>query len=79
MSKLCRSSAKALGIAVQSEFTDSGLTATQGCPTLCSIGPVGDDGHTPEEYILISLVPCAQSLAISVMRRGVGAPHPTMM
>ena len=68
-----RSAANDLGFDVEAEFTggcaDSGLTAAQGCPTLCSIGPVGDGGHTPEEYILLdSLVSCAQALALSVMR-----------
>jgi glutamate carboxypeptidase len=64
-----------LGMDVEARFTggcaDSGLTAAQGCPTLCSVGPVGDHGHTPEEYCDIdSIVPCAQALALSVMRVG---------
>jgi glutamate carboxypeptidase len=68
-----RRAAADLGFDVEAEFTggcaDSGLTAAQGCPTLCSIGPVGDGGHTPVEYMLVkSLVPCAQALALSVMR-----------
>jgi glutamate carboxypeptidase len=68
-----RRAAQDLGFDVEAEFTggcaDSGLTAAQGCPTLCSVGPVGDGGHTPEEYVLVdSLVPCAQALALSVMR-----------
>jgi glutamate carboxypeptidase len=68
-----RQAARDMGFEVEAEFTggcaDSGLTAAQGCPTLCSIGPVGDGGHTPDEYVLVdSLVPCAQALALSVMR-----------
>ncbi|MHB2168553.1 M20 family metallopeptidase [Alsobacter sp. R-9] len=64
-----------LGMDVEARFTggcaDSGLTAAQGCPTLCSVGPVGDHGHTPEEYCDIdTIVPCAQALALSVMRVG---------
>jgi glutamate carboxypeptidase len=71
--ELYQGAARSLGFNVEAEFTggcaDSGLTAAQGCPTLCSIGPVGDHGHTPEEYVLIdSIVPCAQALALSVMR-----------
>ncbi|MFC4174033.1 M20 family metallopeptidase [Microvirga sp. GCM10011540] len=68
-----RQAAGDVGFAVEAEFTggcaDSGFTAGKGCPTLCSIGPVGDGGHTPDEYVLVdSLVPCAQALALSVMR-----------
>jgi glutamate carboxypeptidase len=71
--EIYRQAARDLGFEVEAEFTggcaDSGLTAGQGCPTLCSIGPVGDGGHTPDEYVLVdSLVPCAQALALSVMR-----------
>jgi glutamate carboxypeptidase len=82
--QLYMSAANAVGFSVEAEFTggcaDSGLTAAQGCPTLCSIGPVGDHGHTPQEYVIIdTLVPCAQALALGVMRLGVAAPHPAMM
>lgn len=68
-----RAAAKDLGFDVEAEFTggcaDSGYTAAQGCPTLCSIGPVGDGGHTPDEYILVeSLIPTAQALALAVIR-----------
>jgi len=78
---LYRQAALDLGFDVEATFTggcaDSGLTAAQGCPTLCSIGPVGGHGHTPEEYCdLDSLVPCAQALALTIMRlsRGQGRP-----
>jgi glutamate carboxypeptidase len=65
--------ARELGFEVEAVFgggcADSGLTAAQGCPTLCSVGPVGGHGHTPEEFCdLDTLVPCAQALALSVMR-----------
>jgi glutamate carboxypeptidase len=71
--EIYRKAARDLGFEIEAEFTggcaDSGFTAGQGCPTLCSIGPVGDGGHTPDEYVLVdSLVPCAQALALSVMR-----------
>ena len=59
------------GVEVTAEFTggcaDSGLTAAVGCPTLCSIGPTGGGGHTPEEFVIIdSLLPTAQTLAVAV-------------
>ncbi len=38
---------------------DSGITAAAGCPTLCSVGPIGGAGHTPEEFILLDSV-CPQ-------------------
>jgi glutamate carboxypeptidase len=71
--EMYRQAALDLGFNVEAEFTggcaDSGYTAAQGCPTLCSIGPVGDGGHTPDEYMLVdSLVPSAQAVALSVMR-----------
>lgn len=67
-----------LGVEVSAEFTggcaDSGYTAAVGCPTLCSVGPVGGGGHTPEEFVeMASLLPTAQTLALSiseVMRTG---------
>lgn len=48
---------------------DSAITAAQGCPTLCSVGPVGHHGHSEEEYIEVStLVPRAQLLALAIAR-----------
>ncbi len=68
-----REAAAGLGITVSAEFTggcaDSGFTAAQGCPTLCSIGPVGGMAHTPDEFLEVeSIVPAAQALALAVMR-----------
>jgi glutamate carboxypeptidase len=68
-----REAAASLGIAVTAEYTggcaDSGFTAAQGCPTLCSVGPVGGMAHTPDEFLEVeSLVPAAQTLALAVMR-----------
>ncbi len=68
-----RDAAASYGISVTAEFTggcaDSGFTAAQGCPTLCSIGPIGGMAHTPDEFLEIeSIVPAAQALALSVMR-----------
>ena len=61
------------GVEVSAEFTggcaDSGLTAAVGCPTLCSVGPTGGGGHTPEEFVdLDSLLPSARTLAVAVAR-----------
>ncbi len=59
------------GIEVSAEFSggcaDSGYTAGVGCPTLCSVGPLGSGAHTPEEFIeMASLLPSAQALALSI-------------
>lgn len=68
-----REAASGFGIATVAEFTggcaDSGFTAAQGTPTLCSVGPIGGMAHTPDEFLEVeSLVPAAQILALSVMR-----------
>ena len=61
-----------LGMKVEGEFSggcaDSGFTAGVGCPTLCSVGPVGGNAHTVDEYLEIaSLVPRAQALALTIL------------
>ena len=42
-------------VKVAGEFSggcaDSGFTSAVGCPTLCGVGPVGGNAHTPEEYL----------------------------
>ena len=68
-----REAAAGYGIAVNAEFTggcaDSGFTAAQGCPTLCSVGPIGGMAHTPDEFLEVdNIVPAAQVLALAVMR-----------
>jgi glutamate carboxypeptidase len=65
--------AAASGFTPTGEFSggcaDSGFTTAVGAPTLCSVGPVGGRGHTPEEYLEIdSLVPRAQALARAILR-----------
>ncbi|MEL6375082.1 MAG: M20 family metallopeptidase [Pseudomonadota bacterium] len=65
--------AQAVGVSITGEFSggcaDSGFTAGVGCPTLCSMGPVGGNAHTPEEFMDVSsLVPRAQALALAIMR-----------
>ncbi len=64
------------GLSFSADFSggcaDSGFTSAMGCPTLCSVGPVGAHGHTPEEYCeLSSLVPSAQVMALAVMRAAI--------
>jgi len=78
---LYRAAASDAGFSVSAEFTggcaDSGFTAAQGCPTLCSVGPVGGKAHTPDEFLEIdTMVPCAQALALSVMRLKEGVLPP---
>jgi glutamate carboxypeptidase len=78
---LYHSAAADAGFSVSAEFTggcaDSGYTAAQGCPTLCSVGPVGGKAHTPDEFLEIdSMIPCAQALALSVMRLREGVLPP---
>ena len=47
----------------------SGFTAGVGCPTICAVGPVGGNAHTPEEYLEIdSIVPRAQAMALAILR-----------
>jgi glutamate carboxypeptidase len=53
---------------------DSGFTAAVGAPTICSVGPVGGNAHTAQEYLDIdSIVPRAQALALAILRTRVDA------
>jgi glutamate carboxypeptidase len=68
-----RAAAADAGLTIAGEFSggcaDSGFTAAVGCPTICSVGPVGANAHTPEEYMEVeSIVPRAQSLALAILR-----------
>ena len=70
---LYRDAMAELGATVGGEFSggcaDSGFTSAVGCPTLCSVGPVGGRAHSPNEYLeLASLVPRAQGLALAISR-----------
>jgi glutamate carboxypeptidase len=61
------------GLKVAGEFSggcaDSGFTSAVGCPTLCGVGPVGGNAHTPEEYLEVeTLVPRAQAMALAILR-----------
>lgn len=63
--------ASRFGVDVTADFSggcaDSGYTANVGCPTLCSVGPSGGGGHTPDEYIeMPTLLTSAQTLAVAV-------------
>jgi len=66
-------SATASGFRTDGEFTggcaDSGFTAAAGAPTICAVGPVGGNAHSPEEFMRIdSLVPRAQACARAILR-----------
>ena len=68
-----RSAMAELGATVEGEFSggcaDSGFTASVGCPTICSVGPVGGRAHSPNEYLeLDSMVPRAQGVALAIAR-----------
>ena len=61
------------GLKVAGEFSggcaDFGFTSAVGCPTLCGVGPVGGNAHTPEEYLEVeTLVPRAQAMALAILR-----------
>jgi glutamate carboxypeptidase len=65
--------AAASGFHTEGEFTggcaDSGFTAAVGAPTICAVGPVGGNAHSPEEFLRIdSLVPRAQACARAILR-----------
>jgi glutamate carboxypeptidase len=67
-----REAAAGAGLAVEGEFSggcaDSGFTSAVGAPTLCAVGPVGGNAHSPEEYMVVdSFVPRAQALALAVI------------
>lgn len=65
------------GLEVEGEFSggcaDSGAAASTGTPTICGVGPVGGNPHTPDEYVeLDTLVPRSQALARAIIRLGRG-------
>ena len=65
--------ASASGLRVGGEFTGGcanfGFTAAVGAPTICAVGPIGGNAHTPEEFLQIdSLVPRAQACARAILR-----------
>ena len=65
--------AQELGAPIRGEFTggcaDSGFAAEVGATTLCAVGPVGGNAHSPEEYLDVeTIVPRAQTLALAIMR-----------
>jgi glutamate carboxypeptidase len=60
------------GFRTAGEFTggcaDSGFTAGVGTPTICAVGPVGGNAHTPEEFLhLDTMVPRAQACARAIL------------
>jgi glutamate carboxypeptidase len=68
-----RVAARDLGFEVGAESTgacaDSGFAAAAGAATLCGLGPVGGNAHSPAEYVEIdTIVPRAQALALTILR-----------
>jgi glutamate carboxypeptidase len=71
--------ARSLGLTVTGIFTggcsDAGFSAAAGAPTICAVGPIGTNAHSPDEYVkLASMVPRAQVLALTIMRAGKSFP-----
>lgn len=69
------SSGRDVGLTMEGEFSggcaDSGLASVLGAPTICGLGPVGGKVHSPEEYLVVdSIVPRAQTLALTILRMG---------
>lgn len=61
------------GLTIAGEFSggcaDSGIPASLGTPTICGVGPVGAQVHSPDEYMeLATLVPRAHTLARTILR-----------
>jgi glutamate carboxypeptidase len=61
------------GFRAKGEFTggcaDTGFTAAVGAPTICAVGPVGGNAHSPDEFLRIdSLIPRAQACARAILR-----------
>jgi glutamate carboxypeptidase len=68
-----RTAANDLGFAVNAEATgacaDAGFAAAAGATTLCGVGPVGGNAHSPAEYVDVETVaPRAQALALTILR-----------
>jgi len=60
------------GLSIKGEFSggcaDSGFAAAVGAPTLCGVGPVGGEVHSPDEFLeLSSIVPRAQAIALTIL------------
>lgn len=75
--EIYRRCAREIGLPIEGEFSggcaDSGFTAALGVPTLCSTGPVGGKGHTPEEYMEVAtLVPRARAAARTILALAAG-------
>ena len=48
---------------------DSAFASAVGAPTLCAVGPLGDDAHAVTEFLLLdSIVPRTQLVALSCLR-----------
>jgi glutamate carboxypeptidase len=76
-----RAAARAIGFDVAGEATggcsDAGFPASLGLPTLCGLGPVGGGAHTDDEFVEAStMIPRAQALALTIMRRAAEPARP---
>jgi len=69
--------AKAIGSEMGIELVESGtgggsdgnFTSALGIPTLDGLGPVGDDAHSPGEYVIISSLPERAAVVAGLMLR----------
>ena len=62
-----------IGLTIGSEYSggaaDSGFASALGVPTVCAVGPIGENVHQPTETVhLDSLVPRAKALALAILR-----------
>lgn len=67
-----RAAMSEFGATIEGEFSggcaDSGFTSGVGCPTICSVGPIGGKAHSPDEYLEVaSMVPRAQGVALAIL------------
>jgi glutamate carboxypeptidase len=70
-----KKAASDVGLDLSAEETggcaDSGITANMGIATICGLGPVGGEAHTPDEYVEVdTIVPRAQAAAVAIARLG---------
>jgi glutamate carboxypeptidase len=71
--RIYQAAAHDVGFSVAGEATggcaDSGFAAAMGAATLCGLGPVGGNAHSPDEFVEVeTVVPRAQALALTILR-----------
>jgi glutamate carboxypeptidase len=58
-----------IGVDMRGGAADSAFASAAGAPTLCAVGPLGDDAHAETEFMLLdTLVPRTQLVALSALR-----------